>query len=131
MATLSISGTSAALALFEINRPTSGSLINNLQRNTIFTDGSSLRDTVTLSSRAASRQATVYSQDIFSSYVDMLQQQRRSQVMIMQILTGIGDPPSGSSLLNNYQALQYQQSLIDRVFNLKGDLFQSMFSITI
>lgn len=131
MATLSISSTDATPALLEINRPTRGSLINNLQRSSGSTGGSSLRDTVTLSSRAASRLAAVYSQDIFSSYVDILQQQLRAQTMIMQILSGFGDTASGGSLLNNYQTLQYQQSLYDRAFNLKGDLFQSMFSITI
>lgn len=64
----------------------------------------------------------------FNSYIDILQQQRRSQAMISMSLSGAGRL---TSLLENYVTLQYQRSVYDQVFNLKGDVFKSTFAVTV
>jgi hypothetical protein len=69
-------------------------------------------------------------QNFFSSYADILLQQQRAQTMLAQDLSVSGNTSTGkTTVLNRYQTLQYRQNSSDRIFNLKSDIFQSMYNI--
>lgn len=130
---ITTNSTAATQTLLETFRSANTSLSSTSLRNEVTRSNAPLQDTLTLSKAAtqphnlSNDRARIYSQNFFTSYVDLLQQQQKTQAMIEQDLSGTTDTPNlRTSVLNRYQTLQYRQNLSDRVFSLKGDIFQGM-----
>ena len=133
MATLfsNISSTIATPTLLETFSSGSSFAINSALRSESTAANAPVKDTITLSKKATQQQNTsrgLSSQSFFTSYVNLLQEQQKAQTMISQDIAGTGN--TSTSVLNRYQTLQYQQNTSDRLFNLKGDIFQSMLNTT-
>lgn len=138
MAISPVSGSASTPTLLDSFHLANGSLTTS--SNTVGSPaaGSAQNDFVTLSKRASQRQnistnpQVLYPANIFISYVDLLRQQRIMQAVMRQALSGTGSTsPEQSSVLASYQTLQYQQSIYESMFNLKGDVFQNRFNITV
>lgn len=139
MADLSINNTSAGspfLGTFRLVRdtPLSASL-----RSVSAVARPSITDTVTLGSKPTLEPGgqingpALGSPGFFDSYIEVMEQQRRTQAMLTQTLSRSGEKSSTerTSLLNNFQALQFRQSIYEKVFNLKSDIFQNRFDIIV
>ena len=138
MATLPISISSPAPAptLFDALRLANSSLNSTSPRSETTTISTPLKDSVSFSKQATQRHISASRQgldslNIFTSYVDLLQGQQRAKAMIEQDLTGGSTSTGRASVLNRYQTLQYRQNVSDRMFSLKGDIFQSTLNTTI
>ena len=138
MATLPINSAAATPTLLESFRHASRSLIVTSSQIGSTTASRSLNDSVTLSKKAT-RQLNITKSSpeldppkLFTSYFDALQQQILAQAMIKQALSGTGNNSAGqTSVTDCYQTLHFQQSIYALMFNLKGDVFQSILNITV
>jgi hypothetical protein len=88
----------------------------------------SSRDRVSFSKEYTEGQ--VSTDNFFTSYVDLLRQQQISRAMLTQAKSGDSDR-AGTSTLQRYQIMQYEQKLPERLFGLNGDIFQSLVDFTI
>lgn len=138
MTTMPISNSAATSVLPEAYRLVTATLISTPLRSGGATAAPELNDAVTISKKAfsspglsTSRRTDVFP-NIFNTYLDLFQQQRIAQSLIRQALSGTGTGSAGgTSVLESYQTLQYQRSIYTQMFNLKGDVFQSIFDITV
>ena len=139
MTTLPLNSNSSfsALAVLGTLRLGNSQLANTSQQSATTVANPTSNDTVTLSKEATQRQDApstpqgVASPDFFASYLDALQQQQIGRSLIQKDLTATGNKASGQmSVLNNFQTLQYQKSVYESVFNLRSNIFLSIFDIT-
>jgi len=127
----------ASSARLETSHPASSSLQKSAQQNGSSTSHTVMISSPDINSQAQNKNISVNGQksniqNFFSSYTEILLQQQKMRVMIEQDLSGSGSVTTGTtSALNRYQTLQYRQNSSDRIFNLKGDIFQSMFKTTV
>jgi beta-mannanase len=126
MATLPITSASSMSSSFK--RPSSSdtySLTSPLT-GTSTSGNKSLFDRVELGKDNSS------SHGILSSYVELLQQQRRAQSLFTQALSGSGEfTAAKNSVLTTYQTLEYEQNSYDKMYNLKKNRFQSSLDISV
>jgi hypothetical protein len=135
---MSVTNSVAVPAFLETYRFTTGFVQNPPHQNESSTPFPARHDSVTLSKKSTQpqnrpgRNDGLDIQNIFTSYADILQRQQRAQNMIEQDLAVNGDTyTGGTSVLNRYQTLQYQQNSFDRIFNLKDTFFQGLLNATI